>query len=97
MCRSRFPESHLFILGEFRVRIWLLDVMFFVKLVVLIRYSARDLYFPPKIWTPRTERVPPAGKVSIVPMSLSITTTGVRRRMLHVCGSPMGLASAPVT
>ena len=73
------------------------DVMFFIKLVVLTRYSARDLYFPPKIWTPRTERVPPAGKVSIVPISLSITITGVSRRMLHVCGSPMGLASAPVT
>src|SRR5215469_13748359 len=92
MYRSHFPENLLFILGEFRVRIWLFDVMFFVKLVVLIRYLAQDLYFQQKIWTPRTERVLRAGKVNIVRISLSIITTGVRRRMLHVCGSPMGLA-----
>src|SRR5580693_7201307 len=97
MCPSHFPESHLSILAEFRVRIWLFDVMCFVKLVDLTRYLAQDLYFPPKIWTPRTERVPRAGKVSIVPISLSIIITGVRRRMLHGCGNPMGSASAPVT
>src|SRR5690349_9883582 len=97
MYRSHFLKGHLFILGEFRVRIWLFEVMFFGKLVVLTLYLAQGPYFLPKTWRPRTERVPSAGEVNIVPMSSSIITTGARRRTLPVCGSPMDLASGPVT